>query len=243
MIKARTLNDKGLTAFLHWLEAPIGATPPAGLIDNEELSGPCEEFQIDPDRLFGSRFELGTYLNEQFATGDFDRLVSPEFDGLWAWLAVVYFRQLAPVKIRRSEHYIVTRKGAAGSLAYRHAVRTSFELAHIHGKSAWICLKGPMHTFGELTEQLASRQTIAHNRGFFQTAYELYVEGGEMKRGASSKPKKPKERKLGDRTGFGSVRRLAIALQRLDLTYDTDDMGTSVMKSVLPREFAKWSAT
>ena len=91
------------------------------------------------------------------------------------------------------------------------------------------------------TEQLASRQAIAHNRGFFQTAFEMYMHDGSLRRGAASKPKKPKDRKPGDRTGLGSVRRLAIALQRLGLTYDTEDMESVQMRAVLPKEFAKWS--
>jgi hypothetical protein len=91
-----------------------------------------------------------------------------------------------------------------------------------------------------MTEQLASRQAIAHNRGFFKTAFDLYITDGKLKRGASSKPKKPKDRKPGDRTGLGSVRRLAIALQRLDLTYDTEGMDSMLMKSVLPKEFTRW---
>lgn len=97
-----------------------------------------------------------------------------------------------------------------------------------------------MHTYGDMAEQLASRQTIAHNRGFFQTASNMYMHNGKLARGAASKPKKPSERKTDDRTGLGSIRRLAIALQRLDLTYDTEEMPSDLMISLLPREFAKW---
>jgi hypothetical protein len=99
----------------------------------------------------------------------------------------------------------------------------------------------PMHTWGDMAEQLASRQTIAHNRGFFRTAHELYVNDGKLKRGAASKPKKPRDRKPGDRVGLGSVRRLALALQRLDLTFDTEMMEAALMRAVLPKEFARWS--
>lgn len=243
MIKTRCLNERGLAAFLNWLEAPNGGVPPSDLIASDEYSEVYGEYEIDQERLFSSRQEFGTYLNQQFQAGNLEELLSPACDGLWAWLAVVYFKQLAPSKIRRSEHYIVVRKGPVGSLAYRHAVRTSFELVHIHAQHSWICLRGPMHTYGELTEQLSSRRTVAYNRGFFQTAHTLYVANGHLKRGAGSKPKRPRDRKPGDRTGFGSVRRLAIALQRLDLTYDTEAMVTALMLSVLPKEFAKWSAS
>ena len=240
MIKARKLNADGIAAFAKWLENPVGDEPPQELLNNDSLSEEYGAYEIDPSREFATRLEFGTYLNEQFSAADFSELISPASDGLWAWLALVYFSQLAKSKIRRGEHYVVVRKGSAGSLAYRHAVRTPYELVHIHGESALICLKSPMNIMGDMTEQLASRQTIAHNRGFFQTAYELYVKDGKLKRGASSKPKKPKDRKSGDRTGFGSARRLAVALQRLDLTYDTEKMAAEQMKVVLPREFDKW---
>ena len=240
MTKTRQLSAEGIAAFTKWLEGPVGDTPPAELLDNEALTEPFGDYCIDSAREFSSRLEFGNYLDDLFDGADFNGLMSPDSDGLWAWLAVVYFKQLAPNKIRRSEHYVVTRKGSAGSLAYRHAVRTAYELFHIHREHAQICLKSPMHTFGDMAEQLASRQAIAHNRGFFQTAVELYIREGKLVRGASSKPRKPKDRKPGDSMGLGSVRRLAVALQRLDLTYDTEDMESGQMTAVLPREFKKY---
>jgi len=240
MIKTRRLNTDGIAAFSGWLESPTGNIPPSDLLNGDALTEFFGDFEIDEAREFESRLEFGSYLNEQFDGADFNGLMSPDSDGLWVWLAVVYFKQLAPAKIRRAEHYVVMRKGSAGSLAYRHAVRTPYELVRIHGQNAQLCLKSPMHTFGDMTEQLASRQTIAHNRGFFQTAYDLYIADGKLKRGASSKPKKPKDRKPGDMAGLGSVRRLAIALQRLDLTYDTEVMQSGLMKAVLPKEFRKY---
>lgn len=243
MSKTRKLNEEGLGIFSRWLENPTNSTLPAELFSSETLTEPFGDYDIDPTHQFTSRMELGTYLNEQFSSADFNGLISPDSDGLWAWLAVVYFGQLTGKGVRRAEHYVVMRKGSAGSLAYRHAVRTPYELVHIHGEAALICLKSPMHTYGDMAEQLASRQTIAHNCGFFRAALDLYMRDGALRKGASSKPKKPKDRKPGDKTGLGSVRRLAIALQRLDLTYDTEDMDAGLMKAVLPKEFLRWSAT
>ncbi len=240
MIKTRALTNEGLAEFGKWLENPSGNLP-SGLITDEAYTEEFCDFEVDPAYEFSSRFEFGEKLNEWFEVADFRSLMSAQADGFWAWLAVVYFGQLTAKGIRRGEHYIVMRKGSAGSLAYRHSVRTPYELVHIHGKSAEICLRSPMHTFGDMTEQLASRQSIAHNKGFFQTAAELYVKDGVLKRGASSKPKKPKDRKPGERTGLGSVRRLAVALQRLDLTYGTEEMLASQMKLVLPKEFKKYA--
>lgn len=240
MTRSRKLNADGIAAFSAWLEHPGGDVPPAELLGGDSMTEPFEDYEIDPARKFASRLEFGIYLTDRFSGADFNGMLSPDTDGLWAWLAIVYFRQLTEKGIRRAEHYVVMRRGSAGSLAYRQAVRTSYELVHIHGDYAEICLRSPMHTFGDMTEQLASRQAIAHNQGFFQTAAELYLKDGGLRRGASSKPRKPRDRKPGDRTGLGSVRRLAIALQRLDLTYDTEDMESAMMKAVLPKEFSKW---
>jgi hypothetical protein len=243
MREVRRFTADGIAAFARWLENPVGNTPPPELVEDVSMTEPFGNYSIDPAHNFESRFDFGVYLNTQLSTADFSGLMSPDSDGLWAWLAVVYFPQLTAKGIRRAEHYVVIRKGSAGSLAYRHSVRTPYELVRIHGRYAQLCLKSPMHTFGELTEQLASRQAIAHNKGFFKTASGLYLRGdGRLKRGASSKPKKPKDRKPGDSTGLGSVRRLAIALQRLDLTYDTEEMPSEQMTAVLPREFRKYMA-
>jgi hypothetical protein len=199
MIKARRLNSEGLTKYSTWLESHSGPLPPADLLNDESFGAPFGDYDIDPDRVFDSRWAFGEYLNKCLSGANFNGLMSPDSDGLWAWLTLVYFKQLTEKGIRRLEHYLVIRKGSAGSLAYRNAARTSYELVHIHRANAEICLKSPMHTFGELTEQLASRQTIAHNRGFFQTAFDLYMNDGKLKRGASSKPKKPIDRQPGDR--------------------------------------------
>ena len=116
-------------------------------------------------------------------------------------------------------------------------------MVHVHGDAANLILRGAMHTYGDMAEQLASRQTIAHNRGFFQAANELYVRDGKLRRGATSRPRKPKDRKPGDRTGFGGIRRLSTALQRLDLTYDTEQLDANQLISLLPREFSRWRET
>lgn len=141
MIKVRRLNNEGLTEYSKWLESPSGSMPPDHLLNEESFGEPFGDYGIDPDKVFDSRWAFGEYLNECFAGASFNGLMSPDSDGLWAWLTLVYFKQLTEKGIRRLEHYVVIRKGSAGSLAYRNAARTSYELVHIHGVSAEICLK------------------------------------------------------------------------------------------------------
>jgi hypothetical protein len=239
MINTRILNAEGITRFNVWLENPTQEVP-TYLLDDDSFTNELK-IQLDESRRFESRLEFGKYLNEIFVNIKFNQLMSKEYDGLWAWISLLYFNQLTAKGIRRKEHYIVIRKGSAGSLAYRNAARTSFELFYIHGENARICLSAQMATFGDLTEQLASRQSISHNVGFFKTATELYIKNGKLVAGASSKPKPIKLRAPNDKSGLGSVRRLALALQRLDLTYDTEEMTPEDMKKVLPKEFIKFN--
>jgi hypothetical protein len=93
-----------------------------------------------------------------------------------------------------------------------------------------------------MAEQLASRQTIAHHKGFFAVATALYFKDGKLRRGASAKPTSKKKRKSDDKKGLGGARRLSVALQRLDLTYDTQVMQPGQLVPVLPKEFSKWTA-
>lgn len=243
MIEIRRLNEAGINSFNAWLETENEQVPPKELLTGSTYTEVAYDSHIDPGEVFQTRYEFGKYLNQQLATQHFNELMGIENDGLWAWLAVLYFKQLSAQGKRRKEHYIVIRKGSIGSLEYRQAARTSFELVHIHHHYSLVCLSVGMPTFGDMAEQLASRQTLAHNRGFFQTAYELYVRDGKLRKGASSKPKKLRNRRPGDRTGLGSARRLAIALQRLDLTYDTEEMNANDIVAVLPKEFIKWRAS
>jgi hypothetical protein len=242
MIEARRLNEEGIGSFRSWLETADEMQPPQHLVDGADHTEVAHDILIDPGMTFATRCAFGEYLNERLGSLDFRELMSEQNDGLWAWLAVLFFGQLAEKGKRKSEHYIVVRNGPRGSLAYRQGARTSYELVHIHGERALVCLSVGMHTFGEMAEQFTSRQKLAHNRGFFDAAHALYTRGGELRKGASSKPKILKKRKPGDQTGLGGARRLAVALDRLDLTFDTQAMESVSLIGVLPREFKKWSA-
>ncbi|MEP7364879.1 MAG: hypothetical protein ABI972_16630 [Acidobacteriota bacterium] len=239
MTSLRALTGQGLRVLRDWLDNPT-APFPADLKDANEYTELTYDLQVDEAKPFATRYDFGEYLNTLFVDIGFHELRAPKNDGLWAWLAVMYLPQLAPTRVKAPEHYIVTRKGPKGSLAYRHAARSAFELVHIHLEHARVCLSVPMDTWGEMAEQLAARQTLAHHRGFFQAAHSLYFENGKLRRGVSSRPKKASERKPGDRVGFGSARRLALALKRLDLTFDTEIMTATSMLTVLPKEFRRW---
>lgn len=242
----RRLTADGQKSFATWLEQGTGETPPESLLDGD-LTEDGLAAEVDESMVFQNRFEFGSYLTNQLATVDFVRLMSIAEDGTWDWLSVVYFSQIRKRakktgRFQSVEHFIVTRKGLKGSLAYRQAARTSFELVRFHGSAAKVCLLRAMNTFGDTAEQLASRNYLARNSALFGAAATLYLRGDAVVKGASSYPTPPKKRKKGDRKGYGGLRRLQIQLGRLQLTYDTGDMSSQDLVALLPREFDKHTA-
>lgn len=244
MIAIRRFTDEGIKKFEYWISAGAPDLGDSNPLSDTELSETVDGFSIDDSRKFGSRYEFGQYLCNVLHGRDTEELLSPQFDGMWAWINALYFRQLAPSKVRRSEHYICVRRGSAGSLLHRNAARTAFELVAIHGVNAKFALQQKMPTHGQLLESLSASQSIVRNRGFFAAAAKMYVDSdGKIKKGATSKPRRPKDRKPGDQTGKGSIRRLPLALRRLDLTYDVDELSPNELISMLPREYERWTST
>lgn len=244
-MKVRQLNTDGLKLFRDWLSQGSGDELPQELLDQDSHSDPCLDIEVDLTLKFASRYEFAAYLTQVFASHELEALMAPEYDAMWAWLAVAYFPQLRKKnkktgRFQGVEHLIVERKGIKGSLAYRQAPRTAFELFTVHGEAALICLAKPMDTFGDMAEQLASRSYLARNRGFIAAAAELYVRKGSVVRGASSYPVKPAKRKAGDKRGYGGLRRLEERLSKLELTYDAGALTAGEIVGLLPREFDRF---
>ena len=244
MIPLRKFSEEGLKMFHAWISAAQPNADAMALVSDPSMSEEVVGKLLDESQVFISRYDFGTYLCGQLSGIDREELLSAKYDGLWAWINALYFLQLAPSKVRRSEHYICVRRGSAGSLLHRNASRTAFELVSIHGANAKFALQQKMHTHGQLLESLSASQSIVRNCGFFAAAAKMYVDAdGKIKKGATSKPKNPKDRKLGDLSGKGSIRRLPVALRRLDLTYDVDALTSDELVAKLPREYEHWTNT
>lgn len=242
-MKIRRLTDQGRDVYLAWLvQRNPGETPPSELLNDDELTEEALDAEIDQSKVFSSRYEFGEYLNQLLSMLDHKALLSSKNDGLWDWLTIAYFHQIGK-KMSRPWHYTVIRQGHSGTLAYRHLVRTTFEMYWRHGESSLVMLVSDMATWGDLSEQLTSRQNVAHHRVFIQAANALYLREGKVVRGAASRVKPLKKRKLGETRGRGGVARLAVAVRRLDRTYDTRALTTEDMLKVLPREFQHFSSS
>jgi hypothetical protein len=236
-VKLRRLTDLGRGSYRQWLETRRpGELPPTELLAGAATTEQALDVEIDPDLRFETRLDFGKYVTELLQAQDPRALLKHVNDGIWDWITVVYFSQFGQ-KMSRSWHYTVTRRGHSGSLAYRHLARTAFEMYWRHGEASRVMLRVDMATWGDLAEQLTSRQNVAYHRGYIKAANALYLSGGKLVRGAASRVRPRSKRKPGETRGRGGVARLALAVRRLSRTYDTHTLKMAEMLELLPKEF------
>lgn len=241
-MKIRTLTEAGKSKFRIWLDVRTAADiPPSELFDGAESSPITLDVDLDVGKTFQTRFEFGQYIVETLGDANVRKLLSHEHDGFWDWLTIIYFSQFGK-KVSKSWHYSVTRRGHSGSLAYRHLARTSVEMYWRHQENSLVMLNTDLSTWGDMSEQLTSRQNVAYHRSCIKTANVLYLDGGKLRRGAAGRVPPKSKRKPGDRRGKGGVGRLALAVRRLCRTYDTHSLESVQMIELLPKEFSVFSA-
>lgn len=218
-MKVRKLTEAGTAEFQSWLDSrAMGEMPPVNLCDGVEETELVQiGVEIDPAKVFSSRYEFGQYMVEVFGKFDARILISQRSDGIWNWLTIVYFSQFGK-KTSRPWHYLVTRRGHSGSLAYRHLARTSFEMFWRHRERSLVMLCADMSTWGDMSEQLTSRQDVAYHHGYILAANFLYLENGKLRIGAANRLPPFSKRKPGSRRGHGGAERLAKSVRRLSRT-------------------------
>lgn len=238
----RKLTAAGSAVFKEWLvKRSSGEMPPKELLDGGVETEPLLNVTIDTSRTFQTRLEFGRYMVSLLSQYKPQVLLAETNDDLWNWLTVAYFAQFGK-KTSKYWHYIVSRRGHSGSLAYRHIARTSFEMYWRHQEDSKVMLNVDMSTWGDMSEQLTSRQNVAYNRGYIATANALYLDDGKLRRGATGRVPPVARRRPGDRRGRGGAARLALAVRRLCRTYDTHVLDTTQMIQLLPKEFSGFLA-
>jgi hypothetical protein len=241
-VKIRTLTDVGSSEFRDWLESrSIGDAPSPELLESDSRTAVALDIEVDLNKTFSTRYEFGKYMTEVLGDAKVHELLSQRHDGVWNWLTVAYFSQFGK-KVSKAWHYVVTRRGHSGSLAYRHLARTSVEMYWRHRESSLVMLNTDMSTWGDMSEQLTSRQNVAYHRGYINAANVLYLDNGKLRRGAAGRVPPKSKRNQGDRRGKGGVGRLALAVRRLCRTYDTHVLESGEMINLLPKEFSTFAA-
>lgn len=243
MCQVAALNQDGIGKFRGWLNSPVGAPPREILTDSKfriELDG---DYQIDLDRTFETTFELGRYLHEEVFGPDADRLVLRSRDDMWAWISLAMIDCL----LRRGKgkaglplneaHYI----NAGQRIGYRLIARTAWEVVNLHGWSARLSFSSPASPWGDIAEQMTSRQEIYMHPSFWRVAGALYLDvDGRVKRGASTIRNANHRKDPRSRVGLGGIRRLAVSFGQFERTYLLRAMTAEQIIDILPKEYAAW---
>lgn len=229
-MQLRRFTDDGLRRFQEFIDSCNGkqtSSYPEGILEDPQCSvvvEPAIEIEQIP---FKSRFELGQYLHERFATteshpGQTDK-------ALWSWLACFYFPVICQRKggawkpgkfprwvLQGTDFRLYYRHLVAGPCFIYHAYRTNPEQA-----LAVLCQEPGSP--GDLVEQLASRQQFITNPGIIGAATSLFVnpETRRARRNAGSK-----------------CRRFIKVLKQFDVTWDLSILTANELKALLPTEFS-----
>lgn len=241
LMTLRKLNESGVDRFLDFCnrkrDEDQSLKTPLELIEDSKTSEDSGlNIEIDIEKKFSNRLELGRYLWEKFKGIWDDSLLQDS--GLWSGLALTYFDQFCPSsgKPYRFEHYILTAgkwRGSGFDLHYRHCVLTPLRIVKDYSEYADFFLCGTesrpykdMSSMGEGIEQVASRQRVMRNKNILQSVMKLYRDPktGRVKEASMNDPKKPtldKKGKLREPGKGGARRYTKLELARLDLVYST----------------------
>jgi hypothetical protein len=246
-LKVRALNDEGITEFESWLKNPLAAAPTEILTDPRYSEEIADSYDVDTSQAFETSYQLGKYLHHEVFKQVKNYVHLSSENGIWAWISLAFIDSLLARSTSRkgrplsSPHYIDIATPQGRRLGYRLIARTAWELVRLHGNAAEIALGSKRSPWGEMAEQMTSRQEIFSHPSFWQLAYHLYrSESGEVLRGATSQRPEIARRDPKNVSGRGSVRRLPFTFRQFDRTYNMRRMSLDNMLSVLPKEYSKW---
>jgi hypothetical protein len=237
----RSFNTAGRTAFEAWLNNPSGAAPKSLLTDETLTELLLPDYHVDLERRFTTSYALGVYLSSEVFTEIPYRFALLASHGMWSWISLAYIDSLLKKSGQPLDkaHYIDTSR-----YSYRLIARTAWDLVALHGDAAKVALGSMRSPWGEMAEQMTSRQEIYANRSFWPVAHHLYASAdGGVKRGATSQRNKKARRDPNSKSGLGGVRRLPFTFKQFDRTYNLRTMELGAIAELLPAEYARWLET
>jgi hypothetical protein len=237
MMRLRKLNEQRLEEFEGWIEEGAVGGAPLHLLTDPATSALVTPDVRVPKLLKGDRFELGQELVRLLSPLNASAVSHDRF--FWSSLALLWFDYICPPlsggrKPSKVYHYVLSSDYRH---YYRHLIRSPWQLVRDHGENARLFLLPPrdnpypLRVHGEVLEQLGGRQSVLRSPSLVAEANRLYSDGGSGR---------PQRGVAG--SGRGSVRRLALVLRQLDLTYDVENMPDGRLVAILPREFDKWKS-
>jgi hypothetical protein len=232
----RRFNDAGVEAFRDHLARlrENGALPtPTHLLTNPDLTEPLHPRVAGEPRAFASRMEFARWL---YHLDEASGMALPRDDrGFWSWLSLAIFDQTCPKNDRG-----VRKAGADARYIpelgnfhrrYRHLLANPYDIFLLHRDQpsrAMIVMNGPLHLFGDLIEQICSRQ-IVRCPGAMELASHLFLgSNGAVKRGVSGKT---------------VARRLAPLMNQYRLTWDLPEIHVPTFVQSLPKDLHRFLST
>jgi len=231
----RKLNERGLeefSQFINSLRQGSKQNIPIGLLTSEASSESLPiSLELDNNKPFNNRYELGVYLTEKFDVVNIQPLIGD--NGFWSALALLWFDQLCPEKPDGSRkpsmvyNYVMSNNY---NHRPRHAIFTTWQLVDRYKEDARFLLSKELSVRGELIEQIMARQYYMGCEGVMRTASKLYYdpERRTFKKGSAG------------RTSPGCVYRFINWLQQLEINFDLFSMNSNDLMSLLPKEFDRF---
>jgi hypothetical protein len=248
-LKVMSLNEGGVSKFQAWLENPVGEPPHDLLADDQYCDPIAGEYFVDAERRFSTTYDLGIYLVEEVFASVSDPIRHRADAGIWAWVSLAMVSNLlvrTTAKFGRPldvPHYLELSGPLGQRLAYRLITRTAWELVRLHGSTAVVALGSKKSPWGEMAEQLSSRQQVFSHPCFWTLAHRLYLDtSGNLRRGATSQRPAKARKDPKNTAGRGGVRRLPFTFRQFDRTYNTRELTLEQALPLLPNEYGKWIA-
>ena len=234
MIKLRMLNENGIEAFRSYIQnlKQDPSTPRPDLNSNIYSEEFMPVAEVDENKTFTTRLEIGKYVQECFeATGVKRENVVGSLH-MWTWLAYIWFDQITDnrKRLKAPEKYICSQDY---KYYYRHLISFPYNIYSLYGEDySKLFLDTKPYIHNDFAEQLASTGFIISNFSLIKAAYALYwdTQKNEAKKGSTNR-KKP-----------GNIRRFVKVINQIDLTYDVYNTPEMVL-GLLPHEFDMWMST
>ncbi|WP_133306496.1 hypothetical protein [Pseudomonas sp. LS-2] len=225
-----------------WLDNPAGQVPIV-ILQDDDYAEVVGGYELDISKTFSTSYELGSYLANEVFVGSIDRLALLSDHGMWAWISLAFIDSLKSRQGKRignplaKSHYVME----SARLGYRLVARTAWDLLVLHGEAAKVALGSSKSPWGEMAEQMTSRQEVYSHRSFWPVANSLYsTSDGSVKRGATSQRKKGARIDPKNKAGLGSVRRLPFTFRQFERTYNLRRMTGEQIVALLPTEYQRW---
>lgn len=236
MIRIRIMLSDGENEFRKYINDLRRGLPSVYPDLNDSIYSKDFDFDIyiEEGKKFKSKLELAQYLVGLFASKNLRREDVIGNNGLWTWLAYIWFDQLSTRVdtgkriIREDERYVCSSDYRN---YYRHLIAGPYNIFSLHGRdNSLLFLYSPVNEHNDFIEQVASRQFMISYNNLIETLSRLYLDREKMrpKKGAQSRKK------------GGSLRRFINFIQQLQLTYDIYSMSSEKIIEHLPEEYDEW---